>query len=191
MKIEEAIGRNIEAMRVSAGLSQAELGRELGRYLGGEWSRQAVSAAEKGRRSFTAQELVALAFQLRTTVPQLMQPTEHVQMGGGTFRVEAVTAALVPDSDEAALRLAVLRTLTSIERSTNKAEDIAFAQRLLAADLRTVLGDPSMNESQDDEALGLLGNARVAAARELIRSWHEPRNGTFPPIPESEDQDDE
>ncbi len=79
-KIEEAIGRNIDRLR--GDMSQAELGRRLEPYVG-EWSRQAVSAAIKGRRSFTAAELVALAMALGTTIPELMHSTDYVELRDG------------------------------------------------------------------------------------------------------------
>jgi hypothetical protein len=42
------------------GLLQAELGKDLGEYLGKTWPRHAVWAAERGQRAFTAAELRAL-----------------------------------------------------------------------------------------------------------------------------------
>jgi hypothetical protein len=55
------------------------VGEELGHYLGRPWPRQAVSAAEKGRRSFTAAELVALAAVLGRSVESLLVPPEDVK----------------------------------------------------------------------------------------------------------------
>lgn len=72
MKIEEAIGANMARLREEAGLSQKQLGEALGAYLGKTWTRQAVSAAEKGRRAFTAAELVSLALVLRTSMDFLL-----------------------------------------------------------------------------------------------------------------------
>jgi transcriptional regulator with XRE-family HTH domain len=45
-------------------MTQVELGRALGPWVG-EWSKQTVSHAERGRRDFTAEELVALSACLR------------------------------------------------------------------------------------------------------------------------------
>ncbi|MCG6497646.1 helix-turn-helix transcriptional regulator [Kitasatospora sp. A2-31] len=75
MKLEESIGANIARLREMSGLSQAQLGDALGRYLEKPWSRQAVSAAEKGRRAFTAVELVSLSLALSSSVPDLLLPT--------------------------------------------------------------------------------------------------------------------
>ncbi|NUK87131.1 helix-turn-helix domain-containing protein [Streptomyces lunaelactis] len=74
MRLEEAIGRNVARLRETAGLSQAQLGTALAAYLGKPWSRQAVSAAEKGRRAFTAAELVSLALALKTSLDLLLLP---------------------------------------------------------------------------------------------------------------------
>ncbi|GGQ20704.1 MULTISPECIES: helix-turn-helix domain-containing protein [Streptosporangium] len=78
MKIEEVIGANVAFLREDRGMSQAQLGEALGSYLGKPWSRQAVSAAEKGRRAFTAAELVSLALALGTSLPGLLLPMEEI-----------------------------------------------------------------------------------------------------------------
>lgn len=74
MRLEDAIGWNVARLREAAGLSQAQLGEALGAYLGKPWSRQAVSAAEKGRRAFTAAELVSLALVLKASLDHLLLP---------------------------------------------------------------------------------------------------------------------
>lgn len=74
MRLEEVIGLQIAEKRAAVGLSQAELGEALGRHLERPWSRQAVHSAEKGKRAFTAAELVAFALVLEAEVPDLMTP---------------------------------------------------------------------------------------------------------------------
>ena len=59
-------------------MTQVELGERLGELLGKPWSKQAVSSAEKGRRSFTAAELVAFAVALGCNVETLLQPPMDV-----------------------------------------------------------------------------------------------------------------
>jgi transcriptional regulator with XRE-family HTH domain len=78
VRIEDVVGQWITRAREEVGLTQAQLGEELGRYLGKPWPRQAVSAAEKGRRSFTAAELVALAAVLGRSVDSLLVPPDDV-----------------------------------------------------------------------------------------------------------------
>jgi transcriptional regulator with XRE-family HTH domain len=73
MRVEEAIGRQVARIRAERRLSLTELGEALGRYLDRPWSRQAVHQAERGRRSFTAVELTALALALDTSIPALFR----------------------------------------------------------------------------------------------------------------------
>lgn len=61
MRIQELIGQNVKVAREAAGLSQRELGQRVQAVLGGTWWPQAVSAAEKGARDWTAQDLLAVA----------------------------------------------------------------------------------------------------------------------------------
>ncbi|MGW1034306.1 helix-turn-helix transcriptional regulator [Streptomyces antibioticus] len=87
MKLEEAIGKKLAWLRNDREMSQAQLGEALGRYLEKPWSRQAVNAAEQGKRAFTARDMVALALALETSVPSLLLnfelPPEGVELQGG------------------------------------------------------------------------------------------------------------
>lgn len=78
MRIEEVIGQRIQELRKAqpgtGEMSQEKLGSLLEPLLGKPWSRQAVSAAEAGKRAFTAVELVALAAVLDTTIDDLFDP---------------------------------------------------------------------------------------------------------------------
>ena len=74
VRVEEIVGWQVRERREALGLTQEQLGRQLEPLLGRPWSRQAVSAAEKGDRSFAAAELVALAAVLHTTVGDLLRP---------------------------------------------------------------------------------------------------------------------
>lgn len=87
VKLEEAIGKKLAWLRNDREMSQAQLGEALGRYLEKPWSRQAVNAAEQGKRAFTARDMVALALALETSVPSLLLnfqlPPEGVELQGG------------------------------------------------------------------------------------------------------------
>lgn len=86
VRVEEIIGRRITWAREGRQISQAELGQELASYLGKPWSRQAVSAAEKGGRAFTAVELIALARALEVPVDRLLSPpadVDEIEMPSG------------------------------------------------------------------------------------------------------------
>lgn len=87
VKLEEAIGKKLAWLRNDREMSQAQLGEALGRYLEKPWSRQAVNAAEQGKRAFTARDMVALALALETTVPSLLLnfelPADGVELRSG------------------------------------------------------------------------------------------------------------
>jgi transcriptional regulator with XRE-family HTH domain len=70
VRIEELIGRNVKQAREEAGLSQRQLGEQLG------WFPQAVSAAEKGRRDWVAEDLVNVAWALRRPVAYFFRVPE-------------------------------------------------------------------------------------------------------------------
>lgn len=74
MRIEEIVGHNVRVAREAAGLTQEELGKKLEQLLGREWPRQTVSTAEKGGRSFTANEVLAISLVTRVSVASLFNP---------------------------------------------------------------------------------------------------------------------
>lgn len=74
MRIEEIVGRRVRGRREELGLSQAQLGKLIGGHLGRDWPRQAVSAAEKGQRSFGIAEMTALADVLGASIGDLIEP---------------------------------------------------------------------------------------------------------------------
>ncbi len=82
MRVEEAIGQRIQELRKAQTdakeMTQEELGERLGRYLERPWSRQAVSAAEKGQRAFTSVELAAFALVFDVPVQGLFLPSVEV-----------------------------------------------------------------------------------------------------------------
>ncbi|WP_280305652.1 helix-turn-helix domain-containing protein [Nocardia neocaledoniensis] len=103
MRYEEAIGTRVAVAREAAGITQGELGKRVAEWLGGEWSRQAVWAAERGKRSFTAVELVTLARVLNVAPDWLMTPplevTEVEMPSGVVVPRSELTEATLPASD--------------------------------------------------------------------------------------------
>ena len=96
MRVEEAIGRQIARLRAQRHLSLTGLGEALGRYLGKPWSRQAVHQAERGKRSFTAAELAALALALDTSVQALFRAdNDQIELPGGAVPPEDYRGLLV------------------------------------------------------------------------------------------------
>lgn len=144
MRIEEVIGQRIKDIRELNDETQEQLGQRLGAVLGREWSRQAVSAAEKGGRAFTAAELVAIAYTLGTTVPRLLTPpvgVRSIEMPGGVQvdRADVLQSALPRGSAEKVFEQVRehLRTLAQTqERAKQDAvaslESLAHIDQLLA-----------------------------------------------------------
>jgi transcriptional regulator with XRE-family HTH domain len=96
MRVEEAIGRQIAHLRAERQLSLADLGEALGRYLGKPWSRQAVHQAERGQRSFTAVELIALALAFDTSVQALFRAEDdQIDLPGRAISPEEYRGTLL------------------------------------------------------------------------------------------------
>jgi transcriptional regulator with XRE-family HTH domain len=116
MKIEEVIGGNIRRLRESADVTQEELGRRIGALTGKEWSRQAMSVAEKGGRAFPAAELLVLAHVLDANFWQLLAPPLGVEMVEVTpshsIRAEWLLPTGTPDEDSFTVRDRVWRLLS-------------------------------------------------------------------------------
>jgi transcriptional regulator with XRE-family HTH domain len=122
VRLEEVVGQRIREIRDSKGMSQADLGRALAPLLGRPWSRQAMSAAEKGARDFKVAELVAIARVLGTTVSQLVLPGPEVTgsrherqavvfpSGETITAMELIDAVLSPVVDLDSERGQVIRT---------------------------------------------------------------------------------
>lgn len=66
--MHEHVGRRIAAVRKARGLTQAELGSQLG------WSGQVVSFAERGRRQLDVDELLVIARALGVAAIGLLDP---------------------------------------------------------------------------------------------------------------------
>lgn len=100
-------------------MTQAELGERVGGTLGRTWSRQAVSTAEKGGRSFTAVELFVLAFELQVSIGSLFLPVpgdadEQIELPNGKVITAQTLIGFAADSGEW-LRLQNGETFESIE----------------------------------------------------------------------------
>lgn len=91
MRLEEVIGARIAANR-DGRMTQAEFGERVGRYLGKTWSRQTVSAAEKGGRAFTALELIVISTVLDIPMGVLFLP----RTAAGTAELETPGGVPLP-----------------------------------------------------------------------------------------------
>jgi transcriptional regulator with XRE-family HTH domain len=81
MKTAEVVGYRIREARKSLTMSQAQLGEALGDWLGKAWFPQAVSEAEKGRRAFTAEEILVIAHVLARPVAWFFIPPLYTVSG--------------------------------------------------------------------------------------------------------------
>jgi transcriptional regulator with XRE-family HTH domain len=101
VKIEAIVGERIRSTREQRKLSQPELGKLLEPLLGTAWPKQTVSGAERGKRSFTASDLVALAHVLNVPVGFLLKPpmgVEEVELGSGaSISTSHLHEASIPD----------------------------------------------------------------------------------------------
>lgn len=148
MRIAEVIGERVRIRREELGLTQAALGQRVGDYLSQEWSRQAVSAAEKGKRAFAAAELVVFARVLGVTISYLMRPplgTELVEVApGATTTAQELHNVVIPwreGADDAAKNYSetfgvMVDDLLGLRRSLDKAIGSveAHAAAILALD---------------------------------------------------------
>jgi transcriptional regulator with XRE-family HTH domain len=130
VRIEEIIGRRVLERRTALNLTQEALAGRITGYLNREWTRQAVSAAEKGKRSFTAAELVAIAVASGTTVTWLMSPPE------GTGDVGLGDGARVP----AGVLASALAPQVPGAQSLDGVHDAVYRLRLHAENLRRITG---------------------------------------------------
>lgn len=88
-----AIGMNVRRVRLMREIPQARLGEGVSRYLGETWTRQLVSRIEQGRRHLDGAELVAVALELGTGVPDLLAPPQGGAMGLTFHEIANATAS--------------------------------------------------------------------------------------------------
>jgi len=151
VKIEVAIGANLARLREGQGLSQAQLGTSLGAYLDKPWSRQAVSGAEKGRRAFTAAELIAMALALDVSIDFLLMPVDPQGL-----------ADLLP-GDAEVTEQAYERAVVGVRPEGGPTDRALMrAQGALTAALRAQVDMQQQLERSVYEQTQLLGHASIA-----------------------------
>ncbi|GAA3829010.1 helix-turn-helix domain-containing protein [Amycolatopsis tucumanensis] len=129
MEIEAVIGANIAEAREQRGVTQGELGKQLGRYLEKDWSRQMVWAAERGKRAFTAVELVAFAHVLSVGVDQLLTPGVEVRAidmpSGATISRSELFEATLPSEPVREVFHDMQQALADLVEDLSRAHDRA------------------------------------------------------------------
>jgi len=101
--VAELVGLRVQEARQQHDMTQEQIGAALAEYLGKPWTRQAVSAAEKGNRAFKIAELFALAAVLDTTVVELIAPrssSAEVELPAAHLTAERYAALLSRDRSE-------------------------------------------------------------------------------------------
>lgn len=152
MRLEEVIGERIAEIRAEQQMSQAELGEALAAYLERPWSRQAVYSAEKGKRAFTAAELVALALVLEVEVPDLLTPAiqqmhENVELPGGVIAAKQLVGIVAPEPPEVWERRANMRTVADI---TPMLGGVIQTLQILQVSLQGILSDEEQRAAVED-----------------------------------------
>ncbi|MDP9225588.1 MAG: helix-turn-helix domain-containing protein, partial [Actinomycetota bacterium] len=130
----ELVGRRIQMLRAqvlaadrTAAMTQEEFGQRMGEYLGRPWSKQTVSAAEKGKRNFDLQELLAITAVLGTTLEYLLSPLDpesHIEISERHSMTadevgRSVVAVVVEKKAEDTARI---RLLEQLKRVTDQIE---------------------------------------------------------------------
>lgn len=76
MRFNDIVAARMRQVRLDRGLSQEQLGEKLTGIHGKRWWPQAVSAAEKGRRMFTVEDLAVISLALQYPITLFFEPSE-------------------------------------------------------------------------------------------------------------------
>lgn len=138
-------------------MTQAEFGERVGRYLGRAWSRQTVSAAEKGGRAFTALELMVISIVLGIPVNVLFLPhpaASEIDLetpGGVPLPMELVISHAVAEPQE---REEIVRKYTEThEQLVQMKRELDEAQRFIASMKNSPLSDELIDDLTEQVAL--------------------------------------
>jgi transcriptional regulator with XRE-family HTH domain len=146
--MQEVVGRRVRDLRERKDMSQADLGRAVGPFLGRAWSRQTMSFAEQGGRAWTAAELAVLAHLLETSVSLLFVPPagdEDIELPGGArlTHTQMVTAALGVPGD--------LPAMDALAALADVAQNITEGYKTVVAGAQTM--QRLLNDAQARAAL--------------------------------------
>ncbi|MET7900344.1 helix-turn-helix transcriptional regulator [Streptomyces sp. NPDC005355] len=170
MRLEEAIGWNIAQMRAQQELSQADLGEALGVYLEKPWSRQAVHSAEKGKRAFTAAELVAFSLVLQCELPDLLTPhgparAGDIELPNGSVPAMKIAEVVAPEAPEDWMRRTNVEMLRHLVPMLTGSLDTL---QLLQVHLKELLADAEEREARENsEAANPLVKEEMEARAKL------------------------
>lgn len=137
LKIERIVGERIRIAREAMGYSQTELGRRIGEALDKAWPRQAISAAERGERAFTASELFVFGQILRVPVSSFFSPpsgVDEIEVSSGTTYPTSVLDDLrIADNPAQEILYDLERQVDELtEANSRKTEDATRERRTLS-----------------------------------------------------------
>jgi transcriptional regulator with XRE-family HTH domain len=147
LKIEERIGARIARARREQGWTQEYLGEYLAGSLGKKWSKQTVSAAEGGGRSFVAEELLTLCLVFSKPLgwffePDVSQIGEEIQLGATWVDDQHIRRATGTPLQEAVNLATQMRDLAKQVESLNP-----------AAEVEVRVGPPETNPDHEDQGV--------------------------------------
>ncbi|WP_141718036.1 helix-turn-helix transcriptional regulator [Nocardia altamirensis] len=136
MKIERIVGERIRIAREAMGYSQPELGRRVGEALDKAYPRQAISAAERGERAFTASELFVFAQILRVPVGSFFTPpsgVDEIEISSGTkYPASGLDDLHIPGNPAKEVAYDIGRVVDELtEANSRRADEIARERRTL------------------------------------------------------------
>jgi transcriptional regulator with XRE-family HTH domain len=139
VRIEEIVGQRMRQRREDLKLTQEGLGKLIGKHLGRDWTRQTVSAAEQGGRTFAASDMVTLAYVLGVSVAYLLTPppgTDIIEFAPGVqagrdVLVSALAPAMAEGQPQEQMLETVSRLLTHVGQLTESASEVRDDMDLL------------------------------------------------------------
>jgi hypothetical protein len=171
----EVIGLNVKALRESR-MTAEEFGKQLGEILGKPWPRQMVYSLEKGGRSCTAEDVIAIAMVLDIPIADLFIPStavEEVQVG--QRRVPRERLLMQGEKLEDRERLSeVARHVQALRRSFVDVYETITAQQLVIANVDRALRGEAPEEAPPESHTGLVWET---VRRDFVRAeqWYKPQ----------------
>jgi DNA-binding XRE family transcriptional regulator len=180
MRPNEIVGNRMRQAREEVGLTQERLGQALGKYLGTPWKKQSVSAAEKGRRDFTPEELLTLSIVLR-------KPVSWFFMAAGPAREEVVFQGTRMTQAElfAAIGFGGIERLRRASSATEGESGLEFDRDLLGRrhELAAALADALLQATEFKFQIDSLAE-QIESVKDLGRAWFPESTRTrLPPEP--------
>lgn len=170
----QVIGHNVKNRREGR-MTAEELGEKVAAYLGKPWPRQTVYLLEQGKRRVTADEAIALAHILGTTVADLFTPgpeVDGVVVGDVTIGREELLVAASATEEE------LFRHFQALLRARRAVEQLTRAENVVLSNLDNVFrGEEPMKPEDVTDSKNMLvqaANWRLLAAMERAAEWYEP-----------------